>query len=202
MTKFLWRIQSSFYHCLRRNPLSSFILQRENESIRSFLKDLPLKQVLDIGCGRGNSLSVLSDSTASVVAVDNIFEMVRKNIACFPGIKFVTADAQFLPFQKNSFELIFCVGLFEYVKNWSYLLQEIHRVLSPAGYAVITISPPGLLTYLRLFMGHWLFTATEEDFQKILAWSAPFSIRQHKRTLLQHQYLLKKEEVVPAVGMF
>lgn len=116
-------------------------------------------------------------------------------------IKFITADAQFPPFIESSFDLIVCIGLFEYVKNWPDLLREIYRVLSPDGYAVITLSPPGLLTYLRLFLGHRLYTGTEEDFRKILNTSAPFSILQHNRTLLQHQFLLKKGKVIPATGM-
>jgi ubiquinone/menaquinone biosynthesis C-methylase UbiE len=201
MARSLWKIKSSFYHLLRRNPLSIFILHRENEGIRYLLKELNPKSVLDIGCGRGNGLTLLLNFTAFVAAVDQVSAMVHKSKMRYPMIKFITADAQFPPFRESSFDLISGIGLFEYVKNWPDLLREIYRVLSPDGYAIITLSPPGLLTYLRLFLGHRLYTGTEEDFRKILNTSAPFSILQYNRTLLQHQFLLKKGKVIPATGM-
>lgn len=201
MARSFWKIQSSFYHLLRRNPLSAFILQRENEGIRYLLKELNPKSVLDIGCGRGNSLALLLNFTISLTAVDHVSGMVHKSKMRYPMIKFIAADAQFLPFRESSFDLISGIGLFEYVKNWPSLLREIYRVLSPDGYAIITLSPPGLLNYWRLFLGHWLYTGTEEDFRKFLNTSAQFSILQHNRTLLQHQFLLKKGKVIPATGI-
>jgi ubiquinone/menaquinone biosynthesis C-methylase UbiE len=193
MTRSLWKIKSSFYHLLRRNPLSAFILRRENKGIQSLLKELPARSVLDIGSGRGNSLALLLNFTALVTAVDHVPGMVRKTKEIYPGLKFIAAEAQFLPFRDCSFDLVSCIGVMEYINDWSIPLQEMHRVLSPVGYAVLTYSPPGLLTYLRLLLGHRLYTSTDKDFRKILDASAAFSISRYNRTLLQHQYLLKRK---------
>lgn len=201
MTKSLWKFQSSFYHLLRRNPLSALLLHRENESISNLLKNMRPRSILDIGCGRGNDLGLFYNFTGSVTAVDNVLEMVHKTKEHYPGIKFIAANAQFLPFRECCFDLISCIGLFEYVDDWSILLQEIHRVLSQEAYAVITLSPPVPFTYLRLFLGHRLHTSTEEDFRKILASFALFTILQSNRTLLQYQFLLKKENTLRATGM-
>jgi len=199
MTRSLWKIQSSFYHLLRRNPLSALLLRRENESVRFLLKDIKAKAVLDVGCGRGNSLCLLSDNAASVVAVDNIFEMVHRNIDCFPGTKFVVADAQFLPLKKNSFDLICCIGLFEYVKEWQVLLQEIDRLLRPEGNAIFTLSPPHFLTWLRMILGHRIFSGTEAKLSGGLLATSLYIIQRNK-TLLQQQFLLKKRRKLSVPG--
>ena len=202
MARSLWNIQSTFYHLLRRNPLSAAILRRENEGIQSLLKDLLPGSVLDIGCGRGDSLALLLNFSARGVAVDHVPAMVHKTKGHYPGLKFAAAEAQLLPFRDGSFDLVSGIGVMEYLNDWSIPLQEMHRVLSPNGYAVLTLSPPGLLTYLRLFLGHRLYTSTDKDFRKTLDASEAFSISRHHRTLLQHQYLLKKRTELPAAGGF
>ena len=200
MARFLWKIQSSFYHLLRRNPLSAFILRRENEGIRFLLKDLKAKSVLDIGCGRGNSLDLLSNFNAFLIAVDHASGMVHKNKKSYPGINFVTADAQFLPFRIDSFNLISCIGLFEYVKEWQVLLQEIDCLLRAGDHAIITLSPPSLLNWLRLILGHRIFSGTEAKLSDYLS-ATSLKVIQRNKTLIQLQFLLKKEEVVPADGI-
>ena len=195
MARFLWNIQSSFYHLFRHNPLSVRILQQENEAVRQLLtsiSDQPLKRGLDIGSGRGNSLELIPAGTARWVAIDYSRGMVGGGRNKFPGVRFVVGDTLQLPFKDENFDLILCVGVSEYLRNLENLLKQMWQLLKPGGFGVLTISPPTVLNFFRWMIGHRIFPAREADLEKNLI-HIPLTIKAKNHTVLQVQYLLMKE---------
>ena len=52
----------------------------------------------------------------------------------------ILADAQGLPFRDAGFDLVLCTQVFGYISSLSSVAGEIHRVLKPGGWAILTES--------------------------------------------------------------
>lgn len=95
-------------------------------------------KMLDFGCGDGNSVrymreyfpnSKLYGTDVSTLSID---EAEAKNI---PGAQFKPYDGQTLPFENNSFDLIFTSMVFHHINFDLHqgVLNEIFRILRPGG---------------------------------------------------------------------
>lgn len=107
------------------------------ESILHNLHLQPLPHILDIGCGTGFTMSLLS-RFGDVSGVDksaSAIDFCRKR--GFSQIK--KTDGNILPFRNNSFDLITCLDVMEHVKNDKNMLTEVKRVLKPKGYFIIFV---------------------------------------------------------------
>ena len=196
MARQLWKLQSSFYHLFRSNPVSARILQQENEAIKILLKSVPEKRSgcgLDIGSGRGNSLELVIDSEANWVAIDYSPQMIRRCLAQYQEVPFILSDAREMPFKGESFEMILGIAISEYLEDLGQFLQEIWRLLRPGGYIILTLAPPHVLNYFRRMIGHHIYPIKEVDLRESLI-HISLTIIKTSKTLLQNQYLLKKEE--------
>ncbi len=110
-------------------------------------------RIVDLGCGTGYFSTELRQHTgvASVLAVDLAEGMLsygRQNRA-HPAIKWVCADAEFLPFADNSVDGIFTNFSIQWCENLTGLFAEINRVLKPGGMLVFTTLGPDTLKELR-----------------------------------------------------
>jgi len=104
--------------------------------------------VLDVGTGRGGMLeSFRKSGLTKVVGIDYNKISGQKETGA------MRADAHFLPFQDESFNLVTSLGAFEsalYPNDLSKILKEIHRVLKPGGVMVASdgldfrLTPPEL----------------------------------------------------------
>lgn len=198
MTKNLWKLQSSFYHLFRSNPVSAWILQEENEAIKLLFKSLPDKRIrigLDIGSGRGNSLELFIDSETAWVAIDYSLQMIRRCRPQFQEVRFILGDAREMPFKGGSFDLVLSVGVSEYLEDPDQFLREIWKLLKPGSFVILTLTPPNFLNFFRWMIGHRIYTIREADLRDSLN-NIPFSILGSSQTLLQDQYLLRKDEGV------
>lgn len=94
-------------------------------------------RVVDIGCGQGHITQVFSEQGCRVMGIDVHHPTLRVLRESYPDIEIVTADAQRLPLEDQSVDVLFSFSTFQYV-NRSRALEECSRVLRRGGrFAVI-----------------------------------------------------------------
>jgi SAM-dependent methyltransferase len=111
------------------------------------------ERVLDVGSGAGTDALVaaqLVGPTGSVTGIDMTPEMLAKSRAAasemgLENVRFIEADAERLPFDDASFEVVISNGVIDLVPDKDAVFTEIVRVLAPAGrlqVADVTIQHP------------------------------------------------------------
>lgn len=101
------------------------------------------KRVLEVGCGPGLGLGLLSRRAAAVAAGDIDPGLVRRARATYGRrIPLIRLDAQSLPFGNYSFDVVLFYEGSYYVPRFEKALDEICRVLSRTGTAVFVNANP------------------------------------------------------------
>ena len=94
----------------------------------------PPKKVMDLGCGRGDSVDMFRglDPTVEWIGVDvgTSIEVAQRERT---DARFVTYDGQALPFDDASFDLVYSRQVLEHVREPLAHLAEIKRVLRRGG---------------------------------------------------------------------
>jgi len=94
------------------------------------------ERLLDIGCGTGAMLSILRDRYPQVQlnGLDLAFNMVQKAATRLgPDALLVNGDAECLPFQDCSFDLVVSASTFQWLHQLEKCFAECLRVLEPGG---------------------------------------------------------------------
>ncbi len=105
------------------------------------------KKVLDVGCGLGGSPSFYASAGAkSVTALDLRPISVRATQAkarqqSQDQIHPVLADAAWMPFEDNYFDMIVSINVYEHIDDLPKALSECKRVLHPGGLIYLHIPP-------------------------------------------------------------
>ena len=108
----------------------------ERPSVLKFLPEVAGKDVLDAGCGPGFYSHFMADQGARVTAFDlNPLFVQRTKQRAGQRVKVRQADvAEPLHFAADaSFDLIVCILVLHYLKDWKPTLAEFNRVLRPGG---------------------------------------------------------------------
>lgn len=94
--------------------------------------------MLDIGCNNGDfTLELSAVSSCEPYGMDIDPELVDMNLK--KGIKSLCADANHnFPYNDDFFDIIVSNQVMEHVNNTDNFLREIHRILKPSGYAIIS----------------------------------------------------------------
>ena len=99
--------------------------------------------VLDVGCGSGRNLVYLARMGKTISGIDRNDETAQlalKNISSIPNSKigvFTQAEADHLPFENESFDLVIANAMLHFAKDEAHfnaILDECFRVLKPGGY--------------------------------------------------------------------
>lgn len=136
----------------------------------------PGMTALDIGCGLGSMTFALADQGLEVCAVDTTFERVafveaRRQAEQNKRISTFLADAYNLPFAPESFDLIICNGLLEWIAVGhteakphiiqQRFLERLRHLLKPGGVLYVGIENRWALAYWRGGIDHsgWRYTS-------------------------------------------
>ena len=98
------------------------------------------KDVIEIACGTGQGLGLIQNSARSVKACDISKEMINtaKETYSKESIEFQVSDAQALPYDNNSADIIILFEAIYYLENIFQFMHEVKRVLRPNGELLIS----------------------------------------------------------------
>ena len=103
------------------------------------------KNILDIGCGPGEiTLDIANLTNGQVTGIDIDPEKLEKAkifLADVPNVKLLKADAQELPFEDETFDLVIFTITLTYIKNKQKAINEMVRVTKPGGIVFATLEP-------------------------------------------------------------
>ncbi|MBF0265408.1 MAG: malonyl-ACP O-methyltransferase BioC [Gammaproteobacteria bacterium] len=181
-------VQSGFNRAAHSYDSAAFLQQEINERLLErlqWIKQIP-GTILDLGTGTGVGCLSLKKlyPKATIVAIDLAEEMLKvargkeknskeENNSGFinklkslsnknsgkQNINYVCADAEHLPFQSNSFDLIFSNLSIQWCENYPQLFSEFNRILSPNGF--LQFSTFGIDT-LKELKHSWQSVSTQE----------------------------------------
>lgn len=113
------------------------------------------KRVLEIGCGQGADLSQFAIAGAQAFGCDVTAKHCRISrdfVATLGGqASIAQADARALPYQSDSFDLVYSFGVLLLVGDLDRAVSEIYRVLRPGGTVAV-------MFYNRLSLHYYLKT--------------------------------------------
>ena len=88
------------------------------------------RKILDIGCGLERGKYKSQTPNDKVIGLD---------IEKLPGVDVVADIEKGLPFSDNEFDVVVCNYVLEQIKNFFFVMQEIHRILKPHGVVKIRV---------------------------------------------------------------
>ena len=114
------------------------VIQRKEVTyaLRRFSDSGSKGKILDVGCGAGVLLSVLSQD-ARVYGTD--LSIKACEFSKRKGINVLQADAHCLPLKDNSFNVVFALDLIEHIEDELTVLKQIYRVCSEGGICIFTV---------------------------------------------------------------
>lgn len=124
-------------------------VQRLRDWILQALAPQPGERAVDVGCGTGSEvrrLATLVTPGGEAIGVDPDDGMRREALrrcADVPGASIVAGEAEALPFDDGSIEVLRCERVFQHLGDPEAAAREFARVLAPGGRVVVADSDWG-----------------------------------------------------------
>jgi 2-polyprenyl-3-methyl-5-hydroxy-6-metoxy-1,4-benzoquinol methylase len=142
---------SRMWRGFRNGPLNGFqktyaLRQRMYDLHKVWMGDLSDQKVLDLGCLRGNSLSLyMAEHAKEYIGIDlsdvAIADLQKKLDALDkPAAKALAVDFLSDDFEDGEFDLIYAFGVLHHFQNFDVLMQRLVEKLKPNG-MVISFDP-------------------------------------------------------------
>ena len=113
------------------NPVVRKLFDRFYAKVGSIVEPLGSgsRTVLDAGCGEGETLERLGGlMEGAITGIDLNPESVEFSAKRIPSGTFQVADLTDLPFEEDSFDLVFCLEVLEHIPDPAPALKELARV--------------------------------------------------------------------------
>lgn len=125
------------YDAYYQTPFGKQIDEIEKRIISQLIKNIPRKNMLELGCGTGHWTEFFINQGFEVTATDISEAMLQLAEAKNLRAKFSLADSENLPFETNSYDCVSSITMLEFVDNQDEVFEEIKRVLKPNGWLVL-----------------------------------------------------------------
>jgi SAM-dependent methyltransferase len=105
--------------------------------ISRIIADVRGGSVCDVGCGTGVLLSRIKKARPELTRMTGV-DFVVNDAAALPGIDYVAAKIEALPFEDGAFDTVICTHVIEHVLEYRQAIAELRRI---AGKRLIIIVP-------------------------------------------------------------
>ncbi len=119
-------------------------------------------KILDVGCGNGNLFTLLPENKYELYGVDFSQNMIIEAKSKCRNATFSVADAEMLPFDDDSFDIVVCNASFHHYIHPDRVLEEMRRVLKDGG--KLLIGDPYIPTGIRGVMNVMLRFSHSGDY--------------------------------------
>jgi ubiquinone/menaquinone biosynthesis C-methylase UbiE len=115
-------------------------------------------QVLEVGCGLGTDAVEFARSGADYTGIDltqPAVQLTKQKLEAYsvPGTT-KQADAEDLPFDDESFDVVYSWGVIHHTPNTDKCVKEMYRVLRPGGRMILMLYHKNGWLYYRICL-HW-----------------------------------------------
>lgn len=117
-------------------------------------RETPQARVLEVGCGEGEIARRLHDRWGNVTALDLPDAGLRADWRQTPGPRFLHADAEQLPFDDDTFDVLVSVEVLEHLRNPERALREYARVARR--HLLLSVPREPLFRMGNLFAGRYV----------------------------------------------
>ncbi len=109
----------------------------EENLIEQALQQVPVGEMLELGCGTGHWTGFFLKKGFELTATDISEAMLKHAFKKNMGAEIVNADAENLPFGNESFGVVSSVTMMEFVSDKTKVIDEVFRVLKPKGWLLL-----------------------------------------------------------------
>jgi ubiquinone/menaquinone biosynthesis C-methylase UbiE len=103
------------------------------EALMAFVGGDLTGRVLEVGCGTGHWLRLLTERRIRIAGVDASYNMLEFAHDQAPAARLAHGKAEHLPWADGAFERLFCINAFHHFEDKVRFLAEARRVLRPGG---------------------------------------------------------------------
>lgn len=176
--------------------------------LKEYLKKTDNLNCLDVGCSSGITANYLSKYFKKTVAIDidkRALEIAQKENKT-KNLTFKYMDSEDMTFKNNSFDVVICHQVYNFVNNPTKLMKEIYRVLKPGGACyfsarnklsliepqyklpLLSLMPPSIgTTYLKLFKkGNKYFGQEYMYLQELKKLVSDFKVHNYTEKILKN----------------
>ena len=111
--------------------------RNQEEKIKSVLKFLKPKVVLDAGCGYGRYTKILKGMGFDVHSIDSSYKMIEKDS------NFKLCSVENITYPNGFFDAVLCIDVVDHLKSLNLAIKEFNRILKQDGVLLLTVGIPG-----------------------------------------------------------
>ena len=131
--------------------------------IKERFKKFNGERILDLGCGYGYYTDYFKSIGGNVIGTDGskaMIDIAKKN---YPDCEFMVSDiSETLPFEDNTFDVVFCNQVLMDIENIDNVFYECRRILKTGGILYYSIIHPAF------FNGEWMKSKEDSPSGKLI----------------------------------